>query len=96
MLRISLFGPPKRRKQPERYTPCFRFSGYINRVTIDFKKEKKSFENYSLMGQLNTITIHGIAIKTDKKQIFQYIIRKVEHMDAIMPQNSRRFFVFDW
>jgi hypothetical protein len=75
--------------------PCFRFSGYISRIKIDFKKEKKSFEN-SLMGQLNAIAPHGIIMKAYKKYMFPYIPGKVAHMDAIMPQNIRRLFLFDW
>jgi hypothetical protein len=39
---------------------------------------------------------HGAAVKAYKKYIFQYIIGKMEYMDALMPQNMRRLFPFDW
>jgi hypothetical protein len=35
---------------------------------------------------------HGTAVKAHKKYLFQYITGKVEHMDALMPQNIRRLF----
>jgi hypothetical protein len=42
LLRKPLYGLAKRRKQPERYVPCFRFSGYIGCIKIDFKKKGKN------------------------------------------------------
>jgi hypothetical protein len=47
------------------------------------------------VGQLKAITPHGTAVKAHKKYIFQYIIGKLEHMDALMPQDIRGFFLFD-
>jgi hypothetical protein len=47
------------------------------------------------VGQLNAFTPHGTAVKAYKKYIFQYITGKLEHMDAIVPQNIRRLFLFD-
>jgi hypothetical protein len=94
-LRFPLSGLQKRHIQPERYVPCFRFSGYISCTKIDFKKEKKLFKNYSLAGQLDAFTPQGIVMKACKKYIFQYITGKVAHMDAIVSQNIRRLFLFD-
>jgi hypothetical protein len=34
-------------------------------------------------------------MKAYKKYMFPYITGNVEHMDALMPQNMRRFFLFD-
>jgi hypothetical protein len=93
LLRKPLSGLSKRRKQPERYVPCFRFSGYIG-CTMIYSKERKKIIKKSLVGQLNAIMPHGTAVKTYKKYIFQYIIGKVAHMDAIMLQNIRRFFLY--
>jgi hypothetical protein len=59
------------------------------------KKKRKSFENHSLMGQLNAIAPHGTAVEAYKKYIFQYIIGKMEYVNALMPQNIRRLFLFD-
>jgi hypothetical protein len=47
------------------------------------------------MGKWNAIALHGIVMKAYKKYIFQYIIGKAEHVDALMPQNIRIFFPFD-
>jgi hypothetical protein len=75
LLRKALIRAGKTSYTAGRYVPCFRFSGYISHVKINFKKREKSLEN-SLMGKLNTITPHDTAVKHIRSTFFNTLLER--------------------